>query len=276
MALLPAVGRLSRSCQASNSQSKVRGEESEQRQIVQANQAPSPTMQRIDQILCMLLRHWLALFLTPLLIFVTLPFFAPVAMHWGWEELGHMLYLIYSPFCHQLPQRSFFFFGEKLTYTLAEIQQVYPHDDAWRLRHFIGAPTLGYKVAWSDRMVSFYFMTPVFGLVYPLLQRMGHKLKPIPFWLMLLTLLPITVDGLSHVFNDILYGISAGGFRDTNAWLAQLTNNAFPGFYAGDHLGTFNWWMRLLTGVLAAWGLAFHYMPWLDRVVARELRQTCR
>ncbi|MEZ4619113.1 MAG: DUF2085 domain-containing protein [Caldilineaceae bacterium] len=246
--------------------------------IAQQNQPPqsAASAQFIDKLLCFVLRHWLALFLTPMLIFVTLPFFAPVAMHWGWTGVGQLLYLIYSPFCHQLPQRSFFFFGEKFTYTLAEILEVYPYNDPWRLRHFIGTATMGYKVAWSDRMVSFYFMTPVFALIYPLLQRFGRKLKPIPFWLMLLTLTPIMLDGMTHVFSDVLYGISSGGFRDTNGWLATLTNHAFPGFYAGDQYGTFNWWMRLITGVIAAWGLAFHYIPWLDRVVQQELRHSCQ
>ncbi len=236
----------------------------------------SSLAQRIDGLLCWALRHWLALFLTPMLVFVTLPFLAPVAMHEGWETLGQLLYVLYSPFCHQLPQRSFFFFGEKLTYRLGEILAVYPYNDPWQLRHFIGTEAMGYKVAWSDRMISFYFMTPIFALVYPLMQRFGRKPKPLPFWLMLLLLAPITLDGMTHLFSDVLYGISAGGFRDTNAWLAHLTNNAFPGFYAGDHYGTFNWWMRIITGVLAAWGLALHYIPWLDRVMQQELRHLCQ
>jgi len=242
----------------------------------QSNSTQSPLARRIDTLLCQAMRHWLALFLTPMLIFVTLPFLAPLAMKWGWEGLGQLLYLFYSPFCHQLPQRSFYFFGEKFTYPLAEILEAYPYNDPWQLRHFIGSEAIGYKVAWSDRMVSFYFMTPVFALIYPLMQRFGRRLKPIPFWLMLLLLTPITVDGMTHLFNDVIYGISAGGFRDTNEWLAQLTNNAFPNVYAGDHFGTFNWWMRIITGVLAAWGLALHYIPWLDRVVQKEVQHMCK
>ena len=117
----------------------------------QPNSAPvpaagesSPFAKRIDRLLCSFLRHWMLFFLGPMVIFVTLPFLAPVAMHWGWEGLGTALYVIYSPFCHQLPQRSFFFFGEKLTYTLPEILAVYPHNDPWLLRHFAGRlPMLG-------------------------------------------------------------------------------------------------------------------------------------
>ena len=51
------------------------------------------------------------------------------------------------------------------------------------------------------------------------------------------------------------------GFRDSNLWLAQLTNNIFPStFYAGDALGSFNSLMRLLTGAL--FGLASVWLAW--------------
>ena len=49
--------------------------------------------------------------------------------------------------------------------------------------------------------------------------------------------------------------LSAGGFRDTNQWLAWLTANAWPS-YAGDHLAH-STGGRLITGALAAWGIAF-------------------
>ncbi len=224
-------------------------------------------VERIDRLAAVVARHWLALLLGGLMVFVTVPFLAPVAMAAGWTGLGKLIYTAYIPFCHQLPQRSWFLFGPKLTYTLAEINQVYPYTDPWRLRFFYGTPEMGWKVAWSDRMISFYGMTPVFGFVYLWLRRRrGRPLPPISLKLFILVLLPMAVDGTTHLISDLLYGVSNGGFRDTNAWLAALTNNAFPGFYAGDHYGTFNWWMRLLTGILAAWGVAFFCFPWLDRL----------
>lgn len=60
--------------------------------------------------------------------------------------------------------------------------------------------------------------------------------------------------------------------RDSNAWLVFLTNGVFPGFYAGDALGSFNWWLRLLTGLLAAWGIAAFVFPWLKQTFQKELR----
>jgi uncharacterized membrane protein len=216
------------------------------------------------------LRSWLELLLTPFLFFVTLPFLAPVAMAAGWEQLGQFLYLLYSPFCHQLPQRSWFLFGEKLTYSVAEISQVYPSTEMGQLRHFLGTSEMGWKVAWSDRMISFYCMTPVFGLVYAVMRRFDWVNHPISRIFLVLALIPLVVDGATHLVNDMLYGMSGDGFRDTNAWLAYLTTQAFPGFYSGDSAGTFNWWMRLLTGVLAAWAIAFFLFPWLDNFIREE------
>ena len=64
-------------------------------------------------------------------------------------------------------------------------------------------------------------------------------------------LFPLALDAGTHLINDLLYGLAGHGFRDTNAWLAWLTGRAFPGFYAGDQFGAFNWWLRLLTGLAA-------------------------
>lgn len=241
----------------------------------QSLSSPSALARRSDAVVCWVFRHWLPIFLVPLLVFVTLPFLAPVAMAAGSTRLGHAIYLLYTPFCHQLPQRSFFLFGPKLTYTLSEIHAVFPSLDPWELRTFVGTPAMGWKVAWSDRMVSFYFLTPVFGLVYYILTRLGWRIRPLSLPMLMLTLLPILLDGITHMLNDALYGISAGGFRDTNAWLAALTANAFPAFYSGDQYGSFNWWARLLTGILAAWGIAFFAFPWLDRIFAAEADRIC-
>ena len=77
--------------------------------------------------------------------------------------------------------------------------------------------------------------------------------------------LPMIIDGGTHLLSDIQAGPNFGtGFRDTNVWLAQLTNQAFPAsFYAGDALGSFNSWMRLLSGILfgvASIWLAFPFV----------------
>ncbi len=48
-------------------------------------------------------------------------------------------------------------------------------------------------------------------------------------------------------------------------------------FYAGDQAGSLNWWLRLLSGLGAAWGVAFWLFPWLDRLFQDEwMRQRRR
>ena len=230
----------------------------------------------VDRFATAIERHWLLLLLALMLVVTGLPFLAPVLMALGWTGAGTFIYTVYTPFCHQLPQRSWFLFGEKLTYTLNEINRVYPFTDPRQLRFFYGTPAMGWKVAWSDRMLSFYTMTPVFGLVYALLRRWRIRLRPLPWTLFLLSLLPIALDGATHILSDLISGVSNGGFRDTNVWLAALTGNAFPAFYAGDQLGTFNWWARLLTGLLAAWGIAFFAFPWLDQLFNRQIQTPAR
>jgi len=183
--------------------------------------------------------------------FIVLPFLAPVFMQIGWEKPANLIYTIYSFVCHQLPQRSFFFFGQKLSYSLKEIQVVWQNtSDPFILRQFVGSSTMGWKVAWSDRMATLYgSILPITWLWYPL----RHKIKRLPLWGFLLLIMPMVLDGGSHMISD--FSGFGQGFRDNNQWLVDLTNGGLPGsFYAGDAIGSFNSWMRLITGVL--FGLA--------------------
>jgi hypothetical protein len=75
----------------------------------------------------------------------------------------------------------------------------------------------------------------------------------------------MVMDGGTHMISDILDGLTTG-FRYHNAWLATLTNNALSeSFYTGDALGSFNSWMRLLTGLLLAIGAVWFAFPYVDR-----------
>lgn len=226
-----------------------------------------PLASKTDQLTGWLLRHGVLILLLTLLVFGLLPFLAPVLMAAGWSGPAQILYRLYALLCHQLPQRSWFLFGEKLTYTLEEIRQVYPLADGWQMRAFIGTPEMGWKVAWSDRMMSLYTMIPVFGLLG---YGRSRRMRPISLRCLVFLLLPLVLDGTTHMLNDVLAGFSGTGFRDTNLWLAWLTDGAFPGFYAGDHQGTLNWWLRLLTGLIAAWGVAEFVFPRLDRLLRAE------
>ena len=206
-------------------------------------------------------RHWILLFSIIMGIYVGLPFLAPVLMKLGLDIPARAIYFIYSLLCHQLPQRSYFLFGSKVTHSLAEIQTVWQNTlNPLVLRQFIGNPELGWKVAWSDRMISMFTSLWLFGMLWRPLRRW---LKPLPWWGLIFFLLPMAVDGVSHLVSD-LYGIGQG-FRDSNAWLAVLTNNAFPhGFYSGDAWGSFNSTVRLLTGILFGVGIVWFGFSFLD------------
>lgn len=233
-----------------------------------------PHTGRIDRAVDFVVRHLLGLLVFGLLAATLLPFAAPLFMHWGWERPAQFLYTAFGYTCHQLPQRSWFLFGPKLTYKLDEIRVVWPAGSAAELRRFVGTPQMGWKVAWSDRMLSFYTMTAVWGAGYWLLRRARVQVWPLRWGVVALAMAPLALDGLSHLLNDVLVGVSGTGFRDTNAWLRVLTGNAWPAFYAGDQAGAFNWWMRLVTGVLAAWALAFAFFPRFERILAEETERT--
>lgn len=212
-----------------------------------------------------LANHWFEAFLIVYGLWVFLPFLAPLLMYIGWSGAGKAIYFIYSFFCHQLPERSFFFFGEKTMYSLNEIQAGWQDTvNPMILRKFIGNEVMGWKVAWSDRMISFYSGVWFFALAWWPLRR---KVKPLSWWVFALFLLPMIIDGSTHAISD-LAGIGQG-FRDTNQWLIVLTNNAFSAsFYAGDALGSFNSITRFITGLLAGLGIVWLAFPYIFQTQA--------
>ena len=209
--------------------------------------------------------HGIESFLIVYGIWVFLPYFAPLFMQIGWTGAGKTIYFIYSFFCHQLPERSFFWFGEKTMYSLGEIQTAWQDTiNPMILRQFIGNETMGWKIAWSDRMISFYTSVWLFAAIWYPFRR---KIKPISWWGFILLLIPIAIDGGTHMISDFA-GIGQG-FRDTNQWLAALTNNALPvTFYAGDALGSFNSIMRFITGILAGLGIVWIAFPYIFQTQA--------
>lgn len=209
-------------------------------------------------------RKWMLVFSLVYGLYVGLPFLAPVLMKLGWEAPAKGLYFFYSFLCHQLPQRSFFFFGEQSMYPLGTVQMAWENSlNPLILRQFIGNLELGWKVAWSDRMVSMYTSILFFAwLWYPLRK----KLKPLGNLGFFFLILPMAADGVTHMLSDFA-GLGQG-FRDTNLWLSNLTNDQFSiGFYAGDALGSFNSWMRFITGTLFGLGIVWFGFP----IIAEEM-----
>jgi uncharacterized membrane protein len=218
-------------------------------------------------------RHWLAWFVALAGLWVVLPWLAPAFMRLGWEGPARAIYWFYSFQCHQLPQRSFFLFGPQPMISLEVVRSIWADTfDPQVLRGFIGDAAVGFKVAWSDRMVSTYSSLPLAAALWWPLRR---RLRPLPFWGFALLTLPLLLDGGSHMVSD-LAGVDQG-FRAANAWLASLTANRLAAsFYVGNALGSFNSWMRLISGALFGIGAVWFAFPHVDlsfRQTAEAIRE---
>lgn len=225
---------------------------------------PAGTSRRVEaainRVLWSLSRHWLLVVNVLVGLFAGLGWLAPMLLAAGFEAPARVLYFLYGLTCHQFAQRSYFLFGRQAMYSLDQLGQFVSTTDAVALRNFWGTPELGYKVAYSDRMVSLYGAIFVGGLLYALARRRVRPLRLKVFFA--LAVVPMSLDGFSHLISDL----TGWGFRDTNAWLAWLTGSALsPTFYAGDAIGSLNWWLRLTTGlVFGLAGVRLVY-PYFDR-----------
>ncbi len=181
---------------------------------------PPPGSDRVaamgDRLVLGIARHWVAVFSLALALYVGLPFLAPALMQVGLTGPARLIYLIYSPACHQLPDRSYFLFGEQPVYTLEELEvaSVLPDSGLLQRRRYIGDETLGWKVALCERDVAIYGSMLVAGMVFALLRGRVRRL-PLPVFV--LFVVPIAVDGLSQLF----------GLRTSNWWLRTLTGALF-------------------------------------------------
>lgn len=216
---------------------------------------------KADKLVRWFSKHWLALLNIIMGLYVITPFMAPIFMAMGLVIPGKIIYWVYSFLCHQLPERSYFLFGPKISYSIPEIVAAWKNTtDISILRQFIGNPQMGWKVAWSDRMVSMFTSLWVFGMLWGLFKR---KIKTLPWWGLIFLLLPMGIDGVTHFISD-LSGLGQG-FRDSNSWLALLTRGTLSAsFYTGDAWGSFNALMRLITGILFGLGIVWFGFPFLD------------
>lgn len=180
--------------------------------------APTRATRFGDRIVLFIARHWLALANLALLTFIALPFMAPVLMQLGLPRAARVVYTIYMPTCHQLPDRSYFLFGDQVVYSLEELETagVLPDTSILQRRKYIGDETLGYKVAICERDLAIYGSMVVGGLIFAVLRKRRH-IVPLPLKFYLLFLAPIAIDGVSQLF----------GLRTSNWFLRTLTGALF-------------------------------------------------
>lgn len=163
----------------------------------------------IDRAVSWIFRHWLLPLNALIGLYACLPWVSPLLKASGHPLLGEIVFRIYTPLCHQRPERSFFI--------------------------------CGHQVAFCHRCTAFYGGIFLAGLAFSALRRW---LQPASFRLGGLLLLPMLLDGGSHIINDALDLGWRGG---------------------GDDIGSLNFWLRMITGVLAALAVLLVVYPRLDR-----------
>ena len=182
-------------------------------------------------------RHYLAVFNLFVLIYVGLPFFAPVLMATGVQGPARLIYRSYSLVCHQLAYRSFFLFGEQAVYprAVAEVPGVLTYEQAtgmggaststniYEARQFIGNKTIGYKVAFCERDVAIYGGILLFGVLFSLTGRRIPSLRW-QLWIAI-GILPIAVDGLSQLVSQPPFNLMP--LRESTPLLRVLTGGLF-------------------------------------------------
>src|SRR5579862_4497034 len=151
-----------------------------------------------------ILDHWVLIFSVLYGIVMVVPFLAPVFMRLGWVGPAQTIYFIYSFLCHQMAQRCFFLFGVQPMYNAAQLPLTLTGSmdtDMLSLRAFTGNASLGWKVAWSDRMVYMYGAMWLGGMLYGFL-RQRRPIRPLSIIGFVMLLVPMAVDGGTHWLSD--------------------------------------------------------------------------
>ena len=137
------------------------------------------------------------------------------------------MYAAYALTCHQLPERA--------------------------------GTVFGYQVAFCYRNTAIYAGVFLFGILFGLARDrnvpgLRWLRKPLPWYWFVLMLAPMMVDSITHML----------GLRDM---LSMDMDTSFGSFYIGSQAFSLNWWLRIITGGLAALGVAWFAFPRMSRVV---------
>lgn len=142
--------------------------------------------------------HWLLLANVGLGLLVGGAVMVPFLFVWGWSDLGSSLFSLYHLVCGQIPSHSYFLFG--------------------------------YQLALCARNLAIYSSLLGGSLVF---RAVRTRLPPLAWYLWLLTLLPMAVDGVSQLV----------GLREST------------------------WELRTITGVLFGLGVCWFILPRLETAI---------
>jgi len=175
-----------------------------------------------ERVVLFLTAHWLLLVNLAVFVYVALPLLAPVLAEAGFTRPALWIYAAYRITCHQLPQRSFFIGGPKPVYSLAEIAAVTGTRDLYALFHHpLVNSVLGSQTAFCQRDLAIYGSVLLAGLLFGLLRR---RIRPLPFKVFLLFLVPIAVDGLTQLLGGLVPFLPP---RESTWFLRTVTGSLF-------------------------------------------------
>jgi len=198
---------------------------------------------------------------------------APLLMSLGYTDAAQWVYRQYAPHDHQLPQRSYFLFspdGGVKSYSLEQILNW--GGNPFNLRAFVGNAGIGFKMALNHRMVALFL-----GLLGGGLLWSSYLWQPrITPGLLALFTFPMFFDALSHMADERLGFVLLRG----NLWAVWLTGGIMPPeYYNGTTIGSLDWWLRTVTGLLFGLGTVWYLYPYLGQrfnAVRRELEPRLR
>lgn len=226
-----------------------------------AKSSPPAAVTGADRLSYWIANHWLAAVIGLFILYLGLPFLAPVLMKSGATAPAQVIYTVYSPLCHQLGFRSFFLFGEQPYYprAIAGVDGVMTFGEATGIdesnnglleaRRFVGSEQLGYKIALCQRDVAIYGAIILFGFVFALT---GRRIKPLHWagWLFI-AIAPMGLDGFSQLFSQL-------GFSFINDLLPFRESTPT---------------LRVITGFLFGFGTAWFGLPYVEDSM-RETRDS--
>jgi len=187
--------------------------------------------------------HYLHLILGSLFIFISLSFLAPILLKAGLSLPAKVIYWIDGFFCHQLPFRSWFLFGDQPYYPLAStgINNMLSFEDYFHpatmefgiIRFETGNSAAGYKMAICQRDIAMYLSLWMFGLIFALMNR---KIKKLPLWIWIVFgVVPLGLDGGVQFLGNLNVPFLESVAHESTPLLRTITGSLF-GLFTGWYI----------------------------------------
>lgn len=193
------------------------------------------TMSGGDRLSYFIAKNYLWMLNIFLVIYVGLPFLAPVLLKAGFEGAARPIYSVYGATCHKLAFRSWFLFGEQTAYPreAAGVEGLvtygeatgYDENDLWTARAFNGNEQLGYKVSLCERDIAIYAAMLLFGVMYAVSKE---RIPALPWYVWLFVGIgPIGLDGFSQLLGQMGGFFDFIPYRESTPFLRTLTGGLF-------------------------------------------------